>query len=58
MPEIHWTLTELPSGYLHLRYSSEVWAQWPRGEDGPRPEHCFHPEWSWPILKTWSVLTP
>jgi len=43
----------LSTGYYYLWASDEVWAQWPAGEEGPKPEHCFHPSWSWPIIQKW-----
>jgi len=47
-------LTLLPTGYWHLRLSAEVWAQWPTSTALSR-EHCFHPEWSWPLIKRYAV---
>jgi hypothetical protein len=43
----------LSSKAWHFRINSEVWAQWPSWEAGPYEEHCFHPAWSWPIIKQW-----
>ena len=46
-----WTLTRLPSGYLHFRLDREVWAQWPEWQTtGPTRQDCFHDESSWPLV--------
>lgn len=44
----------LSSGYWHIRWSRECWAQVPCG-DTLRREHVFHPAWNWRRVSTWAT---
>jgi len=42
----------LPSGYWHVRWHGEYWAQWPCGAE-PTIESVFDPEWNGSRFLTW-----
>jgi len=45
-------VTLLSTGYWHVRWSSECWAQIPRNGE-LRREHVFHPDWNWDKVQEW-----
>lgn len=45
-------LRRCANGYVHLRWNSEQWAQWPSDRQ-PTKEDCFQPDWTWPLVQRW-----
>lgn len=45
----------LPSGYRHIRWSAERWAQWPPSFSGEiiSDDYIFHPEWNREAINDW-----
>lgn len=42
----------LSSGYYHLRWNANQWAQWPI-DRAPMPSDCFNPAFTWPLVQQW-----
>ena len=48
MPELKRTST----GYYHLRWNHNQWAQWPI-DRLPMKDDCFNPDDTWPLVELW-----